>query len=324
MSSLIAVTGAAGFIGSVMISALNQAGYENIVAVDDLGSGQKFKNLRAKSYRSVISPERFLEALTAKSIKPNIVIHLGAITDTAESDVDLMLQRNTEYTTRLARWCLENGSRFVYASSASVYGDGKRGFSDADSLTPQLMPLNGYGYTKWLFDAIAIREEWSNHIVGLRFFNVFGPNEYHKGRMASVVWHAYNQIKSTAQLQLFRSHVPEYADGGQMRDFVYVKDVVACMLWFMHNADVNGIYNLGTGKARSFADLAGSVFAAMNVTPEIEFVDTPENIRNAYQYFTEADLSKLRAIGYTAPFTSLEDATADYIKQYLTDSNPYC
>ena len=219
---------------------------------------------------------------------------------------------------------MANGVRFVYASSASVYGDGALGFSDDDSLTPRLLPMNPYAFSKWLSDTEAIREGWAGKVAGLRFFNVFGPNEYHKGRMASVVWHATNQIRETGQIKLFQSHKEGYADGEQERDFVYVKDVCAVVLWFLDHPDANGIYNVGTGRARTFNDLARAIFQALGQAPEIAYTPTPENIRAAYQYHTEADLTRLRAAGCDVPFTSLEEAVGDYVGNYLqNEANPY-
>jgi ADP-L-glycero-D-manno-heptose 6-epimerase len=320
---MIVVTGAAGFIGSVLVESLNQAGHTDLLLVDSLGSQDKFKNLRAKQFTTLLSPEQFLSQLHSGAITPETILHIGAITDTGEKDADLMYRMNTEYTRSLAAWSLEHGARFIYASSASVYGNGDFGFDDDDSLTPKLIPMNPYAYSKWLFDSMAVAEKWSDKIVGLRFFNVFGPNEYHKARMASVVWHAFNQIKSTGQIELFQSHKEGYGDGGQTRDFIYVKDVCSVILWFLDHKDANGIFNLGTGNARTFNDLAGAIFGALSLAPNIKFVPTPEQYRKSYQYFTEADLTKLRAAGCDYKFADLEDSVADYIKRYLQQDNPY-
>lgn len=319
----IAVTGAAGFIGSIVISVLNSAGYKDIVAVDSLGTDGRFKNLRTKSYKEIVSPSTFLSKIASGACRPDAIIHMGAITDTSETNGDRLLEHNTHYSHSLATYCVEHNARYIYASSASVYGDGVLGFSDDSNLTPTLLPLNAYAFSKWLFDMAVLENGWNAKMVGLRFFNVFGPNEYHKGRMASVVWHAYNQIHDTGTVTLFASHNPQYGNGGQLRDFIYVRDVADTILWFLEHPDSNGIFNLGTGTARSFKDLATSVFTALGREPRIEFVPTPENIRGSYQYFTEATLNNLRAAGYRAPFASLEDSAKEYVTQYLAKSNPY-
>ncbi|HEY3332643.1 MAG TPA: ADP-glyceromanno-heptose 6-epimerase [Capsulimonadaceae bacterium] len=319
---MIAVTGGAGFIGSVLVQSLLDCG-DKVIVVDTLGSGPKFKNLRAKAFRDIVAPEEFLIGLGNGTYRPDAVVHLGARTDTSETDADMLLTKNTHYTRRLTRLCIEHGVRMVYASSASVYGDGELGFSDEDEVTPSLLPLNPYAFSKWLFDAEAIRAGWTDQIAGLRFFNVFGPNEYHKGRMASVVWHAFRQIQDTGKLSLFQSHRDDYAHGEQKRDFVYVDDVVRVINWFLDHPEANGIYNLGTGTARSFNDLAAAIFGALELPKRIDYIPTPENIRDSYQYFTEADLAKLRDCGCDVEFTSLEDAVADYVQGYLTKPNPY-
>ncbi|BDI31058.1 ADP-L-glycero-D-manno-heptose-6-epimerase [Capsulimonas corticalis] len=320
---MIVVTGAAGFIGSVVVSALNAAGHEDLLLVDTLGSEGKFKNLRAKAYRDIIDPIAFLEALPEIAEEIDAIVHLGAITDTSAPDADAMLDSNTHYTQLLAQIALENDIRFIYASSASVYGDGALGFSDDDALTPSFKPLNPYAFSKWLFDAMAIRHGWTDKIVGLRFFNVFGPNEYHKARMASVIWHAYRQVQETGKIKLFQSHKAEYADGAQERDFIHVDDLSKVILFFLEHPEANGIFNLGTGKARSFNDLAAAIFQSLGKEPQIEYIPTPENIRNAYQYFTEADLTKLRAAGYDEEFLSLEEGVDRYIQGYLVKDDPY-
>jgi ADP-L-glycero-D-manno-heptose 6-epimerase len=320
---MIIVTGAAGFIGSVVVAALNKAGIKDVLTVDTLGKDTKFKNLRAKSYIDIVTPQELLDGLKSGAYKPGAIIHMGAITDTSESDADLLLMQNTKFTRKLAVYAMENDVRFIYASSASVYGDGEFGFDDGDDLTPKLLPMNPYAFSKWMFDTESIDKGWTKRIAGLRFFNVFGPNEYHKARMASVIWHSYNQIKDTGKIKLFESHREGIAHGGQRRDFVYVMDVVDVILWFLNNPQANGIYNLGTGKARSFNELANAIFAAMGKAPEIEYIPTPENIRAAYQYFTEAGLNKLRAAGCAKGFAPLEDTVRDYITGYLMKSNPH-
>lgn len=323
---MLVVTGGAGFIGSALVWALNERGREDIVIVDSLGSEGKWKNLRGRRFLDILSPEDFAGRLKTDRYQGVLsgILHMGALTDTSEPNADAMYYRNTRYTRSLALWTMDNNVRFVYASSASVYGDGSLGFSDADALTPSLRPLNPYAFSKWLFDAEAIRSEWTDEIAGLRFFNVFGPNEYHKGFMASVVWHMVNQVRENGRMRLFQSHREDYADGEQRRDFVSVKDVCDVVLWFLDHPTVNGIYNLGTGQARTYNDLAAAIFQALDRPREIEYVPTPESIRASYQYFTQADLAKLRDAGYDRPFTSLEDAVRDYITVYLqNESNPY-
>ncbi len=323
---MLVVTGGAGFIGSALVAALNARGRDDILVVDDFGDGPKWKNLRGKRFLDVVAPEAFARDLAARAHQGKIegILHIGAITDTSFPDVDELYARNVRYTRTLAQWATANGVRFVYASSASVYGDGARGFSDDDALTPTLLPMNPYAFSKWLSDTEAIRERWTDKVAGLRFFNVFGPNEYHKGRMASVVWHATAQIRETGRINLFQSHKEGYADGEQERDFVYVKDVCAVVLWFLDHPDANGIYNVGTGRARTFNDLARAIFRALDRAPQIAYIPTPENIRAAYQYHTEADLSRLRGVGCDVPFTSLEEAVSDYVGNYLqNEANPY-
>ena len=323
---MLVVTGGAGFIGSALVAALNARGQDDVLVVDDFGDGPKWKNLRSKRFADIVSPEAFAHRLSSGQYQGQIdgILHIGAITDTSFPDMDELLVRNVRSTRTLAQWAIANGVRFVYASSASVYGDGAQGFSDADAVTPTLLPLNPYAFSKWLSDTEAIRAGWTDKIVGLRFFNVFGPNEYHKGRMASVIWHAANQIRETGQIKLFQSHKDGYADGAQERDFVYVKDVCAVVLWFLDHPTANGIYNVGTGQARTFNDLAAAIFGALVKAPDIVYIPTPETIRGAYQYHTQADLTRLRSAGCDVPFTSLEDAVSDYVQTYLqNENNPY-
>ena len=323
---MLVVTGGAGFIGSVLVAALNARGRRDILVVDEFGDGPKWKNLRGKSFTDVVVPEKFAHDLAAGVYDGRLdgILHIGAITDTSFTDMDELQERNVRYSRTLASWAMAHGARFVYASSASVYGDGALGFSDADTVTPTLLPLNPYAFSKWLSDTEAIREGWTEKVAGLRFYNVFGPNEYHKGRLASVPWHATNQIRETGQIKLFQSHNPRYADGAQERDFVYVKDVCAVVLWFLDHPEANGIYNVGTGQARTFNDLAAAIFRALDKPQDITYIPTPENIRAAYQYHTQADLTRLRLIGCDIPFLSLEDAIDDYIGTYLqNEANPY-
>lgn len=323
---MLVVTGGAGFIGSALVAALNARGRDDILVVDEFGDGPKWKNLRGKRFVDVVAPEMFAHRLAAGEYDGKLdgILHMGAISTTSFTDVDELYVRNVRYTWTLAQWAMANGVRFVYASSASVYGDGALGFSDDAALTPQMLPMNPYAFSKWLTDMEAIRDGWTDKVTGLRFFNVFGPNEYHKGHQASVVWHSVNQIRETGQIKLFQSHKKGYGDGEQQRDFVYVKDVCAVVLWFLDHPDANGIFNVGTGQARTFNDLAQAIFRALTKKPEIVYIPTPVNIRDAYQYHTEADLTRLRSVGCDVPFTSLEEAVHDYVGQYLqNETNPY-
>ncbi|MGI4789904.1 MAG: ADP-glyceromanno-heptose 6-epimerase [Janthinobacterium lividum] len=323
---MLVVTGGAGFIGSVLVAALNARGRRDILIVDEFGTGPKWKNLRHKEFIDVVMPEKFAHDLTAGVYDGNLdgILHIGAITDTSYTDMDELQERNVRYTRTLAQWAMAQDVRFVYASSASVYGDGALGFSDADDVTPMQLPLNPYAFSKWLSDTEAIRESWTQKVAGLRFYNVFGPNEYHKGRLASVPWHSTNQIRETGQIKLFQSHNPAYADGAQERDFVYVKDVCAVVLWFLDHPNANGIYNVGTGQARTFNDLAAAIFRTLGKPSDITYIPTPENIRASYQYHTQADLTRLRQVGCDLPFMSLEDAIQDYVGTYLqNETNPY-
>ena len=323
---MLVVTGGAGFIGSVLVAMLNARGRRDILIVDEFGDGPKWKNLRGKSFLDVVMPEKFAHDLTAGVYDGRIdgILHIGAITDTSFRDMDELQERNVRYTRMLAQWSIAHSVRLIYASSASVYGDGGLGFSDADTVTPTLLPLNPYAFSKWLSDTEAIRENWTQKLVGLRFFNVFGPNEYHKGRLASVPWHSTNQIRDLGHIKLFQSHNPRYADGAQERDFVYVKDVCAVVLWFLDHPEASGIYNVGTGQARTFKDLALAIFRALDKPVDITYIPTPENIRASYQYHTQADLTRLRQIGCDVPFLSLEDAIQDYVGTYLqNEANPY-
>ena len=325
-SGMLVVTGGTGFIGSALVAALNARGRDDVLVVDDFGDGPKWKNLRGKRFLDVVSPEAFAQRLKASDYNGKIdgILHMGAISTTSFTDVDELYERNVRYTRTLAHWAMGNHVRLVYASSASVYGDGTLGFSDADALTPQMLPMNPYAFSKWLTDVEAIQKGWLEHVAGLRFFNVFGPNEYHKGRQASVPWHSVNQIREGGQIKLFQSHKGGYADGAQERDFVYVKDVCAVVLWFLDHPEANGIFNVGTGQARTFNDLAAAIFRALDKTPDVIYVPTPENIRDAYQYHTQADLTRMRAAGCDVPFMSLEDAVADYVQKYLqNEANPY-
>lgn len=319
---MIVVTGAAGFIGSALLSKLMSEGYGDLVAVDDLNFAAKQQNLRDKRIRELVSIHDFPEWLRKNGRDVQFVHHIGARTDTAEFDRDLLQRLNTEYTKTLWRLCCEFQIPFIYASSAATYGAGEHGFSDNfNELNPELLqPLNEYGRSKHEFDLWALKQEQEPMFwAGFKFFNVFGPNEYHKSRMASVVFHAYHQIMDTGKVRLFRSHRSDYKDGWQLRDFIYVKDVTSVLIHFMENRKHSGLYNLGTGIPRSFYDLATSTFSALNREPIIEYIDIPEDIRDKYQYYTCAKMEKLRNAGYTLPFTALEDAVAEYVTHYLPD-----
>lgn len=321
---MLVVTGGAGFIGSCIVTALNEQGRNDILIVDDLGSEGKWKNLRGKRFLGIVGRSALPQFQTTRYGKIDAILHIGAITDTSATDADVLYKNNTSYTKHLAKWAIDNNIRFVYASSASVYGDGALGFSDDDAITPQLLPLNPYAFSKWLSDMDAIRNNWTEKIASLRFFNVFGPNEYHKGFLGSVPWHATEQVRQTGRMKLFQSHKDGYRNGEQARDFVYVKDVCDMVLWFLDHPEANGIFNCGTGQARTFNALAQAIFAALKLPAEIDYIPTPESIRASYQYFTQADLTKLRSIGYTCPFTPLEDAISDYVGRYLLhETNPY-
>jgi len=317
MAKQIVVTGAAGFIGRNIVAELNQRDYDNLILVDLLGTDDKWRNLVGLRYEDILSPDAFLALVERGELgATESIIHLGACSSTTERDADYLLRNNYHYTRTLCEWSLKNNARFVYASSAATYGDGAQGYSDADPATANLHPLNMYGYSKHMFDLWALKHGLFDKIVGLKYFNVFGPCEDHKGDMRSVVSKAYQQIKSTGKVQLFKSYRPEYADGEQMRDFIYVKDAVAVTLHFALSRGKGGLFNCGTGKARTWKDLVTAVYSAMKVTPQIEFIPMPEQLRGKYQYFTQAEMTKLRSSGYTAEFSRLEDAVADYIATY--------
>lgn len=314
----IIVTGGAGFIGCNLVAELNARGEKDIVIVDDLNHPLKEAHLKRLAFSEYVDKRDFRPAIRSGRFADAIaVFHLGACSSTTETDEAYLADNNTAFTRELAEWAMSGGRRFIYASSASTYGAGENGYSDDHAVIPSLKPLNLYGKSKQAFDLIALENGWLDKIVGLKFFNVFGPYEDHKGSMRSVIHKAYGEIGSTGKLRLFKSYRPEYPDGGQLRDFVYVKDVVAEILWFGDHADKNGIFNCGTGSARSWLDLGRAVFSAMEVPENIEFIEMPESLRAHYQYFTEADMSKVRAAGFTRQFTTLEDAAADYVRNYM-------
>ena len=320
---MLIITGAAGFIGSVVASALNKAGREDLVLVDDFSKTFKSKNYAHIKYLKCIDRMHLLTEIEALG-QIECVIHLGARTDTTETDVTLFDRLNLNYTKSLWQFCAKHNTPFIYASSAATYGLGEFGYEDNHDICKQLQPLNAYGNSKNDFDIWALQQDnqpptW----YGLKFFNVYGPNEYHKGRMASVIFHTHRQILKTGEMKLFRSHHPDFKDGEQMRDFVYVKDVAKVITFLMKGQAENGIYNLGTGTARTFWDLAANTFKAMHLDPNISFIDTPADLRDKYQYFTEANMSKLRRAGYTEPFATLEEGIADYVQHYLMNDSYY-
>lgn len=321
---MIIVTGAAGFIGSCLVGKLNQEGYIDIIVVDDFSREEKNSNLEGKRFSQKVHRDDFPAWLRQNQRLTQFVFHIGARTDTTEFDKNIFDKLNLNYTKGVWNICVEFGLPLVYASSAATYGLGEQGYSDDHSVTGKLKPLNPYGDSKNDFDKWALDQQRKPYFwAGLKFFNVYGPNEYHKGRMASVILHAFKQVKEKGTVKLFRSHNPNYKDGEQLRDFVYVKDVVDVCFFLLHHRKNPGIYNLGTGKARTFLDLAKAVFHALDKKPQIEFIDTPADIRDKYQYFTEARMEKLRSIGYNKPFTSLEEGVEDYVKNYLAKGEYY-
>jgi ADP-L-glycero-D-manno-heptose 6-epimerase len=318
---MIIVTGAAGFIGSCLIGRLNADNFNHIIAVDDFSKLEKLPNLDNKTIMERVERDLFFDWLDDNYYEVEFLFHIGARTDTTEFDVAIFDQLNVEYSKKIWQKCIEYQIPLVYASSAATYGLGELGYDDNEQNIPLLKPLNPYGDSKNEFDIWALQQEKKPFFwAGLKFFNVYGPNEYHKGRMASVVFHAFNQIKATGQMRLFKSHNPDFKDGEQMRDFVYVKDLLEVCLFLMHHRRNSGIYNLGSGKARTFLDLATNTFINTGITPDISFIDTPADIRDKYQYFTQANMSKLRSIGYTKPFHTLEEGIADYVKNYLIEN----
>ena len=321
---MIVVTGAAGFIGSCMVQKLNEAGYTDILAVDDFSRADKERNLKDKKLCGQVSRDNFIRWLERNHADVTAIFHLGARTDTTEMDTAIFDRLNLEYSKALWLLCAGFEIPFLYASSAATYGLGEQGYVDDEKRIPLLKPLNPYGQSKqdfdvWVLDQVARKEQTPPQWAGFKFFNVYGPNEYHKGRMASVIMHTARQIKATGAMKLFRSHRPDFQDGAQSRDFIYVKDVVDILQFFFEKRPPNAIYNLGTGKARTFLDLAKGTFHALGLEPIISFVDTPADIRDTYQYFTEADMGKMRAAGYMEPFYGLEEGITDYVQRYLKD-----
>ncbi|MDO9185434.1 MAG: ADP-glyceromanno-heptose 6-epimerase [Bacteroidia bacterium] len=321
---MIIVTGAAGFIGSCLVSKLNEEGFIDLILVDDFSNSEKMKNLEGKKYSQKIHRDDFIQWLRENQRLVQFVFHLGARTDTTEFNKEIFDNLNLNYSKDLWKVSVEFGLPLVYASSAATYGMGEFGYDDNEASIEKLKPLNPYGDSKNDFDKWALKQEKKPYFwVGLKFFNVYGPNEYHKGRMASVILHAFNQIQEKGSVKLFRSHNPEYKDGEQLRDFVYVKDVVEVCYFLLHHRKNSGIYNLGSGKARTFLDLVKNTFSALNKAPNIEFIDTPIDIRDKYQYFTEAKIEKLKSIGYSKPFYTLEEGVKDYVQNYLEGKKYY-
>ncbi len=329
--SIIVVTGAAGFIGSCMAGYLNERGFENLILVDEFNEDEKELNLHEKKYVVRVERENFFEWLNKEKPHIKFVFHLGARTDTTEFDYAVHQHLNVEFSQKIWNYCFTNNVPLVYASSAATYGGGEFGYSDEHETIEKLQPLNPYGISKNEFDKWALQQNQKPPFwAGLKFFNVYGPNEYHKGRMASMIFHGFNQIKQNGFVKLFKSHKIDFKDGEQLRDFIYVKDVIKMCYWFMETSQQsevnsqqkiqNGIYNIGAGEARSFKDLIKATFTALDMKPEIKYIDMPEDIRDKYQYFTEAEMNKIRLAGYTSPLYTLEEGVGDYVSKYLSDN----
>jgi ADP-L-glycero-D-manno-heptose 6-epimerase len=329
---MIVVTGGTGFIGSNLVAALEAHGAKNIVICDVFGSDDKWRNVAKRCLRDIIPPHRLMDFLESHKDEIKIIFHMGAISSTTEKDADLIVDTNFVLTSTLWHWCADNGVRFIYASSAATYGNGEDGFVDNDTpeFLSKLRPLNPYGWSKHVFDRRVagilaghqpgkVPPQWA----GLKFFNVYGPNEYHKGDQMSVICKLYPQVAAGAQARLFKSYHKDYEDGGQLRDFVYVDDCVSVMLWLYDNSAVSGLYNVGTGKARSFKDLALATFAAAGISPKVTYIDMPETLKDKYQYFTQADMTKLRAAGYTKAFTELEEGVRRYVQDFMAQADKY-
>jgi len=327
---MILVTGGAGFIGSNILAALEERGAGKLVVCDRLRSNDKWRNVAKRELADIVHPEQLFDFLEANKKHMEVVFHMGAISATTETDADKILANNFSLSLALWKWCALNGVRFIYASSAATYGDGALGFEDNAAMDhlARLRPLNAYGWSKHLFDRRVARKVASGakkppQWAGLKFFNVYGPNEYHKGTQQSVVAQVYPHAEKDAAYQLFKSHNPKYADGGQLRDFIWVGDVVDVMMWLLEHPTVNGLFNVGTGKARSFLDLANAVYRAVGREPQIKFRDTPVEIRDKYQYFTQANMDRLHQAGYAKPFTTLEEGVETYVKHFLAAPDRY-
>jgi ADP-L-glycero-D-manno-heptose 6-epimerase len=320
----ILLTGAAGFIGSYLLGFLNKKEYNNIIIADDFSEEDKWFNFDSKKFAAKVEREELFDWLKKDNPKIDFVFHLGARTDTTEFDYSIHEKLNVEYSKKIWNYCVEKNIPLVYASSAATYGGGELGYKDDHDIIEKLQPLNPYGISKNEFDKWVLKQtSQPPYWAGLKFFNVYGPNEYHKGRMASMVFHGYNQIKKTGKVKLFKSHKPEFKNGEQLRDFIYVEDVAKVCYWLMQNPVASGLYNLGTGKARSFNDLIKAIFKTLNLEHSIEYVDTPEDIRDKYQYFTEADMTKLKNAGYNEDFYSLESGVAEYVEHFLSKKEYY-
>jgi len=316
------VTGGAGFIGSNLIEALNKRGEDHILIVDDLGQDEKWRNLVGLNYADYWEKDDFRFHLRNDSLgEADVVFHLGACSSTTERNAGFLADNNYRFSCELCEWCLRHKTRFIYASSAATYGAGGEGYSDDPDKVARLKPLNMYGYSKQMFDLWALRHGFFDKIAGIKYFNVYGPREAHKGDMRSMVHKAFCQISETGKIRLFKSEHPNYRDGEQLRDFLHVKDAVAVTMFFEENQDVNGLFNCGSGQARTWLDLARAVFTAMQREPQIEFIDMPDALRAKYQYHTEADVSRLRAAGYKAPFTSLEEGVRYYIERLQSEKS---
>lgn len=317
---MIVVTGGAGFIGSAFVWKLNTEGIDDVIIVDRLGCSRKWKNLVNRRYADFLHKDTFLKMILEDRVPFPVeaLVHMGACSSTTEADADYLMENNFHYTCRVTEWAMKHGVRLIYASSAATYGDGSRGFDDDEGRIKDLRPINMYGYSKQLFDQWSLRHGIQNKVAGIKFFNVFGPNEYHKGDMSSVIYKACQQIRETGRVRLFKSHRPDYGDGEQKRDFVYVKDCVEVLWWLMEHREVNGIFNLGTGKSRSWNDLIAAVFAALGREKQIDYIPMPENLQAQYQYYTEAKMDKLQARGCPVAFKSLEDSVHDYVVNYLS------
>lgn len=318
------ITGGAGFIGSAFIRTLNDNGVTDIIVVDELGRSDKWKNLRNKTFSAYYHKDEFIELVRRNRLPFPVtaIVHMGACSETTERDCDFLMRNNYQYSVSLAEFAASRSTRFIYASSAATYGGGETGYSDG---TPakELRPLNPYGFSKLLFDAYMERSVFGPAACGLKFFNVYGPNEYHKGDLRSMVVKGWQQAKQDKKVRLFRSSDPRFPDGGQKRDFIYVKDCCRAMWWLLNNPEVKGIFNLGSGKARSWNDLAKAVFGALKLQTQVEYIETPENIRSQYQNFTEAEMGKLAQAGFDCKFTSLEDGVRDYIQNHLERPDAY-
>ncbi|NJD21913.1 MAG: ADP-glyceromanno-heptose 6-epimerase [Melioribacter sp.] len=316
---MIVVTGGAGFIGSAIVWKLNKLGHDKIIIVDELGKDEKWKNLNGLKFSDFYNKDDFMGLVLQRGLpfKVTAILHLGACSSTTEKDADFLIDNNYHYSQELAKYCLENGVRFIYASSAATYGDGSNGYNDDENSLSGLRPLNMYGYSKYLFDSWIKRNSLNDKVVGLKYFNVYGPNEYHKGDMRSVVHKAFEQVRDCGKVKLFKSYKSEFKDGEQKRDFIYVKDAVDMTLYFLDHQDKNGIFNIGTGHAQTWIELVKALFDAVGKPVNIEFIDMPEETREKYQYFTEANLKKLRNAGYDKTILNVREGVTDYVKNYL-------